>query len=342
MDQKISPQIPLDQFLSQDTDSIRQELFGGSDLRPACRACDTAHATRRSVRTTYYDSLGWNTENPQPQLRDLTLALDNICASSCLACSPRNSTSIAQLSNQLPSHGVQWFSRTSQPTAQINLAMLEPYLDQLQIIQVYGGEPLFSPQWLDFIELCNRMPNLQAVALTTGLNRIKKPHVAALAQLAQRIKVGLTVSIDAPLEYNHWIRDCSPEQVQTGLDLISTVPVSRLNIQPVIANYNIFALPELVQVVHDIVPGHFFWSHSPIWDPIELRPSNLPPDIKNAVVAKLSAAMIQSPNSLYRTAIELMTMPKTVDWKKSVARIELLPKLRGCTENFDYWLHKYL
>lgn len=348
------PSVRIEDFHSPAAQWWRTQLTQ-PQLDPLCSACDTVSSDNRKIqRQRLYNQLSWPTRHSEkPVLRDLSISLDNVCASSCIACSATLSTSIARLIRPLPPQQQQqlkFYSTGSSAYQGVDLASMAPLVSQVEILHLYGGEPLISPQWPRVIELiCQHMPNLQVLLFNTGLNAVKPSWIDMLNQLNPKIRIWCTVSIDAPLDYNHWIRSCEPQQVQQGVNALSTVKnISALRYQPVIANYNVMALPEWLACVRQlsgsVTPKLL---SSPVWDPEELSPHNLPPDIKQRVLQKLHSALKDETDhltarTLYQTAIELIQRPVTRPWDQSLQRIELYPRLRGSTETFEDWVKLYL
>lgn len=358
------PQVRIEDFHSDAAESLRTQLTQ-PQLDPLCSACDTASIdTRKNQRQRLYNLLAWPIRHSaEPVLRDLSISLDNVCASSCIACSAQLSTTIARLIRPLPpkqQQQLKFYSTGSSAYQGVDLASMAPLVSQVEILHLYGGEPLISPQWPRVIELiCQHMPNLQVLLFNTGLNAVKPSWIDMLNQLNPNIRIWCTVSIDAPLDYNHWIRSCEPQQVQQGVNALSTVKaIKAIHYQPVIANYNVMALPEWLACVRQLSgsitpkllsvrPGCLMQSVSPVWDPEELSANNLPPAIKQRVLQKLHHAVETEAdqhiaNTLYQTAIELIQRPVTRPWDQSLQRIELYPKLRGSTETFEDWVKLYL
>lgn len=345
--------IAIDQFQNLATEDLRSELMQGDKLNDVCRACGgQGHDTRRSRKISQYQAMAWPVDRPRAQLRDLHLALDNVCAASCMACSPNLSTTIDLLTRDHSDQQRQrWFGpaghRRPQVYKSLDLDLIAQHTDQVELLQIYGGEPLISPLWPQLIDMVNNMPRLHKLALTTGMKQIKPQWVDLLVDLPDKIKIDLVISLDAPLEMNHWIRGCEPGEFLAAWQLIDAVRdrFSRLVVQPVLANYNVWALPELVSAVEEIM-GPMEISSTPVWEPAELHASQLPPEIKQRSLDKIalnrSAKDTAWLHRLYKTAQDLMRNRDCVDWSASRQRIHLLPNLRGDHRNIDHWLDQYL
>lgn len=360
MDQRQRSDTALSEFASVSVSQLRDQLMTSrSDL---CRACDPqphqpSHldSSRRLRKIAQYQQLGWEVNDPQPQLRDLHMALDNVCASSCIACSPNLSSTIDLMTrDQGQQQRMTWFARAGQlrPRAykSLDLKALRDSFESLELVQIYGGEPLISPLWPEWIATAQQLPKLKFMSLTTGMKQIKARWFDLLCSLPDRIELELVVSMDAALDMNHWIRGCTEQEFMESWSMIDAARsrFKHVIIQPVIANYNVWALPELVAAIDQLMGTDQAIGSSPVWAPTELHAGQLPPELKVAAINKIKQADDATPNQrwwvkrMYKTALNLLRQPQTVDWKQCQKRINLLPNLRGDARTIDHWLDQYL
>lgn len=362
MDQRSRLDIAVTEFTSPEVNALRDQLMQGPELDEICRACarpqnqgqEWLDSTRRTRKTQQYQQLGWMVQDPQPQLRDLHMALDNVCASSCMACSPNLSSTIDLLTRDMtPTERSQHFGRAghlrTRAYKSIDLAALEPHFKDLELVQIYGGEPLISPLWPQMMEVLSRSPGLRKLSVTTGMKQIKQRWFQAMVDLPSNVELELVISCDAPLDMNHWIRGCTEQEFMSAWQIIEPLRerFQHILIQPVIANYNVWALPDLVKFVAETLGPHMIVS-SPVWEPRELHAGQLPDAVKTATINKISAADHSTANQvwwlkrLYKTALDLCREPQTESWDRSLERMQLLPALRGDTRTIDHWLERYL
>lgn len=309
----------IDQYSTKDRLEFNQPV-----LSTNCNACkvDANNFSYRKHKTIEFVRRGWS-EPTVPSLKNLNISIDNVCASSCLQCSPKQSTTIGQLLGQ-PIR-LSW-----------DLNLLDPYLDSIECLTVSGGEPLQSPR---LVELCKKLSNtnLKTIAIPTGLSRIKQQNIQALEQL--NIPVNCRVSIDAPWPLNSWIRGCKQEDWLSNFELVKSF---NLSWQITLGAYNVFALPELLDYIETLNPnGHI--QPSPIIWPESMSPRQLPEDLKLQTLAKLEAYTPKAnAREIVATAVSLLKMPSTLEWSECQIEIEKLPRLRGDQSRLTDFLKSYL
>jgi hypothetical protein len=353
---KPSPEVTVESWHSASAEALREKLVGGSELDPVCSACAVpqGYESRRVNRHRVFKILGIDSAD-RPVLKDLSISIDNVCASSCIACNSILSTAIARLEQNLTADQIQHHQLRQQPNSSstvyqgLDLDRFVGHVGSVEILQIYGGEPLFSPQWPKIIDMINQhMPNLKVLYFNTGLNSVKTRWIDLLNTVDPRVKIRAFVSIDAPLDYNQWIRNTDPGDVMQGLAALKNLDRDiTVCYQPVLANYNVWVLPELVGLLRELDQKDPEITFSTVFDPEVLKPCNLPPEIKAATEKKLTAAQAQETNptiaaSVYANALGHLKKTQTQPWDRSRERIELYPGLRGSNLTLDHWLDRYL
>ena len=309
----------IDQYTSKDRSDFNQAV-----LPSQCDACkvDANSFSYRKHRTIEFVKRGWR-EPTEPSLRNLNISIDNVCASSCLQCSPKQSTTIGHLLGQ-PIR-LSW-----------DLNLLDPYLGSIEHMTISGGEPLQSPRLVD---LCTKLSNTQikTIAIPTGLAKVRTQNIQALKNLNKPIYC--RVSIDAPWPLNEWIRGCDQDDWLRGYDQVNSFNIAW---QITIGAYNIFALPELLDYIETVNPNRHIQPSPIIW-PESMNSKQLPKHIKQQIIDKL-LSYTPRPNAkeIIDTALNLLREPPTLDWERCQSDIERLPSLRGCTETLDDFFKRYL
>lgn len=344
-------------FNSDSANQWRTDSFMGDSLKEQCSACQVPEDvySYETANRTDFKQRGWAPPQ-QAQLRKLIIGMDNICASSCIQCGPHFSTTLDKLARasdnwqrvlgkeyQLP--GLQQF----------NIADLDGLVGDLEIVHLYGGEPLFSPNLLTLLELlAAQSPKLHTISISTGLRKIKESHIAALAAL--KIKVMINISMDGPVELNSWIRGISSEEFFDALDIIDRYRpwVKIIGFQTTIATYNIFAIDEYLADADRIFQRYRIKlpqfktpniMSTIIINPNGLHPRQLPDDIKAAVGSKLEAALARAPqhaHELVRTSLYALSLPQTQSWEMALNRVNAYAKWRGDTTTWQDWYNKYM
>jgi MoaA/NifB/PqqE/SkfB family radical SAM enzyme len=229
-----------------------------------------------------------------------------------------------------------------------NFEEIENHLNDLEVVHLYGGEPLMSPNFRKFIDIISNAPKLKTLSFSTGLKQIKESHIQAIKEQLPQCSIYATVSIDAPLDLNYWIRGIDETEYREKFTLLSTY-VKPTGFQITIGVYNVFALPECIDTIKKLWAGTKVPTlmSSPIIAPEQLRVAQLPEEIKQQIRDKLNAYLTSSdcPKfaiELIRTGIELTNAPPSLEWSKCVEYMQTLPALRNQTETFDFWINKYL
>ena len=342
-------------FNSEQANKWRQDGFMGTELKEQCNICkvpDNVHSYERQNRDSFR-RFGWR-EPIKAELRKLILGMDNICASSCIQCGPHFSSTIGRLSERQPQQVLDTVAVVSQGTQQVDLAQLDGQIGSLEILHLFGGEPLFSPGLIPLIEMCrSQSPRLRRISLSTGLTRIKESHVALLDQLG--IEIHLNVSLDGPMELNSWIRGITEEEFYSAWRMILRYPnIDITGFQTTIGAYNVFALPEYVAFVNQLWPTLTVSTNRQkipsvmstiIYSPEALSPRQLPFEYKQPTRHKLKQAQKTAPKwaqELLSTALFSLEPEPTRDWPVALNRLNAFPSWRGSGETWDTMWHKYM
>lgn len=351
----------LDGFYSEHAVQWRKENFEGDTLSEECRACKgpaDSFSYNQYSRNLLQSQLS-SMEPVRAELRKVIIGLDNICASSCVMCGPHFSSTIANLLNQNKIHNISFQTLDTQGgmaktvqgekytvTDQLDLDQLDQYLDTIEVVQLFGGEPLLSPNLPKLVEKLKKAPRLNRISFTTGLLKIKETHLKLLKSLP-KVKLSCNISLDGPLDLNEWSRGISPQEFIEKYQLVKRY-IHIAGFVSTIGAYNVFALPELVNVINglwkkinppDIVSAA-------ITNPTLLAVQQLPQAVKQQAKEKLENYLkTDCPANaveLITTGINLCQMPQTEDWNNCVNYMHMLPHLRGNNETIDHWLNKYL
>jgi MoaA/NifB/PqqE/SkfB family radical SAM enzyme len=343
----------ISDFFSEKLISWRKEHFEGDSLLEGCRACNVPknNYSFRKFSEDNYRRAGWTAPTTH-QLKKVTIALDNVCASSCVMCGSHFSTTIGNLlkaADIKTYHRFVEISKENPVNSKSNFEEIRNHLNDLEVVHLYGGEPLISPNFLKFVDIISKAPNLRILSLSTGLKQIKESHIQAIKEKLSHCDLQVNVSIDAPLDLNYWIRGIDEEEFREKFKLLTNY-VTPSGIQITVGAYNVFALPECVETIQTLwgsVRNFPTLMSSPIIAPEQLRVAQLPEEIKQRIRNKLNAYLTGgncpgTAKAMIRTGIELTNAPPTVEWDKCVEYMQTLPTLRGQTETFDFWINKYL
>lgn len=342
-------------FKSDKANAWREDSFMGTELKEQCKICkvpDNVHSYQRQNRESF-QRFGWTTPT-EPQLRKLILGMDNICASSCIQCGPHFSSTIGRLAEQQSPKARDIVGIVPQGTKQIDITQLDGQIADLEILHLFGGEPLFSPGLIPLIEMCQaQSPKLRRISLSTGLTRIKQSHLALLDQLG--IEIHLNVSLDGPMELNSWIRGITKQEFWESWSMILRYPNVRVTgFQTTIGTYNVFALPEYIDFVNQLWATLIVKPNSPvmpdvmstiIYSPEALSPKQLSEQRKQQCRDKLKKSQVHAPKwaqELLNTALFSLDAEPTREWSVALNRLNAFPNWRGSGETWDTMWHKYM
>lgn len=337
----------------------------GDQLLNQCKACkvpQNVYSHEKNNRKRYILD-GW-TAPTRTELRKLVIGMDNICASSCIQCVPHFSTTIDKLARDSGQHQSILGEDYQLPgVQQVDLTQLDGRLADLEILQLWGGEPLFSPNLLTLLDMVREQsPKLRTIGICTGLRKIKESHVAALASLG--VEVLVNVSIDGPLDINHWIRGITPDEFTQGFNLLIKYRpnIKIVGFQNTIGSYNVFALPEYVNTINTIWRENqldkqvinntiHYYKTNPyltsgiILNPEVLHPKQMPDLAKQQVDIKLKKALATAPNwakEMLRTAIFSVSEASNLPWASALERVNAYPKWRDGSSNWQDWYDLYV
>jgi hypothetical protein len=237
------------------------------------------------------------------------------------------------------------------PNRQLESIDFEKYLSDLELIHFYGGEPLISPNLEKFLKnVARHCKKIRKISFSTGLKNVKKTNLELFKKYLPNCSLSANVSIDGPLDLNHWIRGIEEEEYKNNFKLLTKY--SHISgFQITIGAYNFFAMPECVRTIENITKNllnqkDLILMASPIIEPEILSVRQSPDHIKLKVNKKLESFLQESRivNSieLIQTAINLSKDSSTMNWKDSLEYMQILPNFRNDPRDFYFWIEKYL
>lgn len=350
----------IDDFYSEAANEWRRQNFEEQDVLPeACVACKVPANTfsyRGLNKTIWLEKFKWAIPEA-PTLKKIIIAMDNVCSSSCVMCGPAASSTIANFLNKnvitffdsRPEHKMS--NLIKKPVHQgTTLELLDHHKTTLEVLHIYGGEPLISPNLEKAVEVAINAPNFKFMSFSTGLQNIKESHVELLSKYRSQLRIKANISLDGPLDLNHWSRGISADEFTKNFKLVKD-NMQIIGFQSTIGIYNVFALPELVEVVKRLWTGMPtqvpILMSGPIQSPIELSPNQLPDDVKEQVIHKLTMYLESGKcpsyaTELIQTGIDYCSRPSTLPWETCREYVHIFPILRGNNLTIEHWIEKYL
>lgn len=302
--------------------NVDRSEFDGVTLPLNCKVCEVDNSYKE-IKKIHFKQRGLS-EPIEPKLLSLTLYLDNVCSNSCLMCNSGNSTTIGYL---LGNHFKNSF----------DLDTLDSNIHSLKWITIYGGEPLQSP---NLIKLCDKLKisNVQHLNILTSLANPVKANLMALESL--HIPINFRISIDGEQSLNEWIRGYNKKDWLSTFKIIQNL--GTYNWQVTVGNYNIFALPECLDYLEILAPKRDVLPSIVNW-PEECSAKELPFEIKEQINNKLlNYRSLPNNRHIINTALEQLNQNQNLDFDQCKNYINKLPKLRGSSKDFDFWLQHYL
>ena len=139
--------------------NIDRSEFESETLPISCNACNVGPLdySYNKQRMIFWDKMKWS-EPEKVSIKSLNINLDNVCASSCIMCSSEHSTTIAAL-------------RGENRKIILDIDSITPYLDNLELLHISGGEPLQSP---NLVKFCEKLKHTKITWRGEEINRITK------------------------------------------------------------------------------------------------------------------------------------------------------------------------
>jgi sulfatase maturation enzyme AslB (radical SAM superfamily) len=212
-----------DRFNHPITESIKEELMAGV-LPPECKNCVKMEENtnqmsvrqqyngivKRAEKSTDYE---WNVD--EFTLLNMDYRESNLCNFSCMMCGYPLSSVHAQIDGKYGKTGIK-----KNPH---NLQMYLDRLDEVQLIQCLGGEPLLTESmWTTIKEVKRRGLEGQINLSITTNGSLLHRHDDELLELVEGFKdVMIAVSIDCVgVQHDYWRSSNSWETVKTNVDKI--------------------------------------------------------------------------------------------------------------------------
>lgn len=303
----IRTETPIE-FFQQGMSQIRQDLLNGETL-PGCAECHVMEQHRKvsgrqkqllktGVRIDHFEdsllSSPWLLQYAQPQNFDQTpqdwqIDLGNYCNSACIFCDPGSSS---RLASEFKRIGI---TDSMPPRAWCNdPALLDKFLDSLRAskniryLHFIGGETLITPAFRTILATLVAEGRHQeiSVGFTTNLTVWDQEIVDLLVQFKE---VNLGMSIECFDRLNDYVRyggsiDLSIELAQRWLSVARAHNwYTQLRITP-----TVFTIWHLVTVYQFAAQhGIAVESCNFLNEPAFLRPSVLPPDMRQTAIGRL-------------------------------------------------------
>ena len=240
-------------------DSVRQELLDGVK-HSGCHRCweveETASKNTHSERQLYNKHFGGDLDkfdtSAVDQVEHLSIAFGNTCNLRCNMCGPYSSSSwntevkqnlsiLNSFKHTFYDHEFLWYESE-------DFKNLTPSLiANLKYVRLIGGEPLFTPEAIAFLEHLSPSVYLNIV---TNATLLKDSVYELLSKFKQ---VDIMVSIEGIEVHNDYVRYGSKwNNIDANIQKLNTLPnMSFFNIGYILQHYSYYTLIPVLQYCVD-------------------------------------------------------------------------------------------
>lgn len=228
--------------VSEKLGEIKANLLTGV-RDPGCALCWRDEDLKNPSRRGKYNDLWGHTPPQTHKLTHFRLRTGNHCNLKCLMCQPRDSDKIAREYDHM---GLEYSLTGREEFDWIGLAEIKQRIDDIELLDMLGGEPLLSKPLLEFLRELVDMDRAKDIDLIFDTNgTVYTPRLAEL--LSEFKSVNFKVSMEAVGAANDYIRYPSKfSKVCKNIDLYKQMPNSYVQFMPTFGILNIFTFPELL------------------------------------------------------------------------------------------------
>ena len=235
-------------FYGDHINNIREKMLKDERV-DACNICyrkeDRGRLSKRLkyVKSRQHRNLKKN--NPrEPELKILDISFSNQCNLFCTMCNSMHSSKWGQQEQLLPEN-VQHAIKDSRRNFQFKPVILQKEfidsllnnVDELELIIIKGGEPLYDKNCLSFLDkISNIKPDLK-IKITSNITLITKKTLKMFDKLED---LEICASIDGIDKTYEWIRGYKFDQVDENFKLLLNHPkIKLLEVHYTVTPYNI-------------------------------------------------------------------------------------------------------
>lgn len=269
-----------DAYYGNAMNSIREKMLKG-DFVDGCQQCyEEEKIGRKSLRQESIDKFGHVTEI---KIRTLEVVFDNLCNLKCRMCASPHAHLWYDEEKQL-------YGRTllDKKYSECNLYKDIDY-SQIEKIQIYGGEPMYSPHLIPFFKKLDEQDNLENMSLMFVTNATIQPKDLVYKTFLKVKSLKINLSIDALGQLNGFIRKNSNfdeivQVMKTYYQLLKERgdKETEIGVHSAIGVYNLNTFKELQEYVKTNFPK-FQHTFQMIQYPIWLNVRNMPKEYKDSV-----------------------------------------------------------
>lgn len=283
---------------SEYMNNTRQDMLNGIPGK-GCQCPAEEKAGIGSMRQSAIKRFGVDLST---DLKVVEIFFDNVCNLKCRSCGSNNSHLWYEDEKQL-------YGETLIPNKYVkNYIYKDLDHTKLQIVDLYGGEPMLSQDADDFLKMLVDDSTIKQIELDLSTNGTILPKENMLKALLSAKKIKLQISIDAHGPLNDFIRHGSDfDQLVENLNFYKTLLTQRpegsssIRIHSAVSIYNVNMLDRIDKFVQDNYP-EFLHTVQVVQFPVFLSIKNTPAEYKAMIRDTLD-------NIKYKHIIEYMMQP---------------------------------
>lgn len=265
------PEGETDLLNSTQFKELRKKMLAGEKI-PQCSQCDKNEEL--GINSKRQDALKkFGNTVPEIKLKELDIAFDNICNLKCRGCTSGNSH-LWKKDEEL----IYGKSIAKTKYIENNLSF---NLNDIEDIEITGGEPLLSPRFIPFLNKIRSTLETKSLSIVTNGTILLDNDVI---QDLKRCKFfGLSISIDGLKDTHNYFRsgdvyDTIIENLNVYYNEFSNCDNVKIEIITTVNIYNVHELKEMKKQFENFPKIH--WTCKPLEWPEKLSIKNLPKDYK--------------------------------------------------------------
>lgn len=229
-------------FNGDDLTKIRQKMLNDEYI-DLCSQCYSREGKKlESKRLKYANERNWEKNNIDPKIRYLDISFSNKCNLACSMCNSTHSSHWHHLEKSMPLSVANNFRKHYDKFQHVVLQkeVLESIFDNindLELITIKGGEPLYDKNCLVFLEkISNIKPSIK-IKIVSNITSLPKQTIETFNKLKN---LEIFASIDGIGNTYNWIRGTNFAPVEKNFQTLLEHPnISVLGINFVLSIYNV-------------------------------------------------------------------------------------------------------
>jgi len=271
--------------------NMRSKMLNGETVEGCQCFIEEAAGIANTKRTESNKTFGFTTDTT---LRKLELNLDNVCNLKCRSCG-------SPYSHLIFDDELKLYGRTLGDTKYSKNTIYDDIdHSHLEQIEVFGGEPMLSPNTIDFFKKLKERNKFQDLSIVLSTNCTIEPTGVMLEGLLECKSLNLNLSIDAYGELNDYVRHGSSfETIVKNMEFYNELinlrngKQTRINVHSAISVYTINEIEILNKFVKEKFPK-FEKSYQLIQYPTWMSIHNTNKEFKDSVRSTIQDKQIIS------------------------------------------------